>query len=126
MPSPHARSKHESWLMDQVTKSEFFHQKLHEYGLLETAYAIEKVRGEALDWNREGLGISEKAWNKVIHRGIKPVRVFARYCQMLWIKASSAANIDGVSVNTSGAGSDWSISASPLGNSTPALTRATR
>jgi hypothetical protein len=77
MPSPHARSKHESWLMDQVTKSEFFHQKLHEYGLLETAYAIEKVRGEALDWNREGLGISEKAWNKVIHRGIKPVRVFA-------------------------------------------------
>ncbi len=33
------QSKHESWLIDQVTKSEFFHQKLHEYGLLETAYA---------------------------------------------------------------------------------------
>jgi hypothetical protein len=61
------QSKHESWLIDQVTKSEFFHQKLHEYGLLEIAYAIEDVRGENLDWNKEDLGISEKAWNKVIH-----------------------------------------------------------
>jgi len=32
-------------LTDQVTKSEFFHQKLHEYGLLEIAYAIEDVQG---------------------------------------------------------------------------------
>jgi hypothetical protein len=71
------RHKHESWLIDQITKSEFFHQKLHEYGLLEIAYAIEDVQGDKLDWDREGLGISEKAWNKVIHRGIKPVRVFA-------------------------------------------------
>lgn len=71
----------ERWLLDQVTKSEFFHQKLHEYGLLEVAYAIENAKGEDLDWNRkdarEDLGISEVAWNKVIHRGIKPVRVFA-------------------------------------------------
>ncbi len=49
-----------------------------------------------------------------------------RYCQMLWIKASSAANIDGVSENTSGAGSSCNISASPFVNSTPALTKATR
>ena len=48
-----------------------------------------------------------------------------RYCQMLWIKTSSAANIDGVSVNTSATGSCRNISASPLGNSTPAFTRAT-
>ncbi|HET91277.1 MAG TPA: XcyI family restriction endonuclease [Chloroflexi bacterium] len=71
------QSKHESWSIDQITKSEFFHQKLHEYGLLEVAYAIEQVQGEHLDWNREDLGISENAWNKAIHRGIKPVRVFA-------------------------------------------------
>ena len=71
------QDKHESWLIDQVTKSEFFHQKLHEYGLLKVAYAIEDVQGENLDWNKEDLGISEKAWKKVIHRGIKPVRVFA-------------------------------------------------
>jgi hypothetical protein len=78
MASPRrGQGKHESWLIDQVTKSEFFHQKLHEYGLLEIAYAIEGVRGEDLDWDKEDLGISEKAWNKVIHRGIKPVRVFA-------------------------------------------------
>ena len=71
------RDKLESWLLDQVTKSEFFHQKLHEYGLLEVAYAVESVQGENLGWNLEELGISEKAWNRVIHRGIKPVRVFA-------------------------------------------------
>jgi hypothetical protein len=67
----------DSWLVDQVTKSEFFHQKLHEYGLLEMAYAIEAVKGEDLDWDRAALGISAEAWKKVIHRGIKPVRVFA-------------------------------------------------
>ena len=75
--SRNAQDKREIWLIDQVTKSEFFHQKLHEYGLLESAYAIENVQGENLDWNKKDLGISEKAWKKVIHRGIQPVRVFA-------------------------------------------------
>ena len=75
--SRNAQDKREIWLIDQVTKSEFFHQKLHEYGLLEIAYAIENVQGENLDWNRKDLGISERAWKKVIHRGIQPVRVFA-------------------------------------------------
>lgn len=70
-------TKRDRWLIDQVTKSEFFHQKLHEYGLLEIAYAIENVAGEHLAWNRDGLGISADAWKKVIHRGIQPVRVFA-------------------------------------------------
>jgi len=50
-----------------------------------------------------------------------------RYCQMLWIKISSAASIDGVRVNkSSGTGSNCSISAWPFGNATPALTKATR
>ena len=78
MPSDHnGQDKYESWRIDQVTKSEFFHQKLHEYGLLEIAYAIESVKGEELAWDREALAISQSAWNKIIHRGIKPVRVFA-------------------------------------------------
>jgi hypothetical protein len=72
-----SKHKREIWLVDQVTKSEFFHQKLHEYGLLQVAYAIENVQGENLEWNLEDLGISEQAWNKVIHQGVKPVRVFA-------------------------------------------------
>ena len=72
-----ARNKLESWLLDQVTKSEFFHEKLHEYGLLEVAYALESVQGENLNWSLEELGISQKAWSRVIHRGIKPVCVFA-------------------------------------------------
>lgn len=67
----------ESWAFDQITKSEFFHQKLHEWGLLEIAYELEAIKGEELEWNLEKLNISSKAWNKVIHRGIRPIRVFS-------------------------------------------------
>lgn len=67
----------EAWSLDQLTKSEFFHQKLHEWGMLEVAYQVEKVRGETLDWDWDKLGISQKAWDKAIHRGIKPVIIFA-------------------------------------------------
>jgi len=72
MPSKKGK---DSWLSDQITKSGFFHQKLHEWRLLEVAYDLEKIKGEDLDWSN--LNISEKAWNKVIHKGIKPVRIFA-------------------------------------------------
>ncbi len=75
--SDNAQDKYEAWLADQVAKSEFFRQKLHEYGLLQVAYAIEQVQGEDLNWNQQDLCISEKAWNRVIHRGIKPILVFA-------------------------------------------------
>ena len=50
-----------------------------------------------------------------------------RYCQMLWIGTPSVASISGMSMNNSSdSRSHCSISASPSGNSTPALTRATR
>lgn len=45
--------------------------------MLETASQIEQVRGETLEWNRRQLDISPKAWDKIVHRGIKPVLVFA-------------------------------------------------
>lgn len=67
----------ESWTIDQITKSEFFHQKLHEWGLLEIAYELESIKGEELKWDLKELNISPRAWNKVIHRGIKPIRVFS-------------------------------------------------
>jgi hypothetical protein len=67
----------EAWAVDQLAKSEFFHQKLHEWGMLEVANLIDLVRGEELVWGVGKLGISEKAWARVIHRGIKPVTVFA-------------------------------------------------
>lgn len=70
-------NRREAWLLDQLSKSEFFHQKLHEWGMLETANLIEQIKGETLTWNFDDLGISTTAWNKVIHRGIKPVIVFA-------------------------------------------------
>jgi hypothetical protein len=46
---------------------------------------------------------------------------------MLWIDTPSAASIQGTCMNgSSGSGSHSNISASPFGNSTPALKRATR
>lgn len=77
-PSP---EKQKAWQADQLAKSHFFHQKLHEWGLLELQDSIEQLKGDELAWNepdqRAEIGISESAWNKIIHRGIKPVRVFA-------------------------------------------------
>ena len=67
----------EAWAFDQMAKSEFFHQKLHEWGMLEVANLIDSVRGEDLVWEGSQLGISVKAWARIIHRGIKPVAVFA-------------------------------------------------
>lgn len=69
--------KKRSWTVDQLAKSEFFHQKLHEWELMETAHQIDQIKGETLRWDKAELEISEKAWDKVIHRGIKPVIVFA-------------------------------------------------
>jgi len=71
------KQDNETWFLDQLTKSEFFHQKLHLWGLLTVADNLEQVKGEDLHWDCSALGITEKAWNKVIHRGIKPVKVFA-------------------------------------------------
>lgn len=67
----------DEWHRDQLAKSQFFHARLHDWHLLETARQIEAVKGEELAWNLSELGISEGAWNKVIHHGIKPVRLFA-------------------------------------------------
>jgi len=65
------------WFLDQLAKSRLFHEKLHEWELLKVADEVEKVRGEELTWDLTELRISPEAWSKVIHRGIKPVRVFA-------------------------------------------------
>lgn len=35
------------------------------------------IKGENLNWNLKNSNITIKAWNRVIHRGIKPIRVFA-------------------------------------------------
>ena len=101
----------ESWAIDQITKSEFFHQKLHEWGLLEIAYELEGIKGEDLEWSREDLRITSRAWNRVIHRGIKPVRVFAHpevliqnpkrigYYRMLAMVSQKSMSRVGLSIN---------------------------
>ncbi|MCK6579975.1 MAG: XcyI family restriction endonuclease [Anaerolineae bacterium] len=75
MPREPNRNQIEAWTLDQLAKSAFFHRKLHDWKLIEVAEQVNAVRGEALVW--EDLNISETAWAKVIHRGIKPVTVFA-------------------------------------------------
>lgn len=70
-------SKKRSWSTDQLAKSAFFHQKLHAWGLIEISRQIDNIQGETLNWDRIHLEISDTAWHKIIHRGIKPIIVFA-------------------------------------------------
>jgi len=117
--SPEKSSKdHKAWSLDQLTKSEFFHQKLHEWGLLVVAAEIEKTKGETFDWDLTLLRISKQAWDKVIHRGIKPVIVFAHpvvlksisgsvgYYRMLSMVSQKSMNRLGLSVTRYEAGKD--------------------
>jgi hypothetical protein len=109
---------YKAWSLDQLTKSEFFHQKLHEWGLLTIAAEIEKTKGETLDWDLSSLGISKQAWDKVIHRGIKPVVVFAHpavlksvsgsvgYYRMVSMVSQKSMNRIGLSVTRYEAGED--------------------
>ncbi len=106
-----ASTEHQVWTLDQLTKSEFFHQKLHEWGMLEVAHQIERVRGETLKWDSKQLGISSKAWDKIVHRGIKPVLVFAHpqilmtvpravsYYRMIAMVSQKSMNRVGLSVD---------------------------
>jgi hypothetical protein len=108
MPSDQEK---ESWTIDQITKSEFFHQKLHEWGLLEIAYELEGIKGENIEWDRKNIGIARRAWNRVIHKGIKPVRVFAHpevliqnprrigYYRMLAMVSQKSMSRVGLSIN---------------------------
>lgn len=84
-----AHDKKQSWSLDQLAKSEFFHQKLHEWALLEVANAIESIQGEELDWSSTLIHISVPAWNRVIHRGIKPITVFAHPSVLLSVARST-------------------------------------
>ena len=70
-------SKRQAWQLDQHAKSLFFLEKLHDWGLISVAKEIERVPGEALKWQLDKLGISDVAWNRIIHSGIKPIIVFA-------------------------------------------------
>ena len=108
MPSD---SEKESWTIDQITKSEFFHQKLHEWGLLEISYELESIKGENLEWDISHLNITSRAWNRIIHRGIKPIRVFVHpevikqnpkrvsYYRMLSMVSQKSMSRVGLSIN---------------------------
>jgi len=105
-----AASSIEAWTLDQLAKSAFFHRKLHEWKLIEIADEIEIVQGENLNW--DDLHISEQAWNKIIHRGIKPVTVFVHpqviqtiagsigYYRMLAMVSQKSMKNIGISLDT--------------------------
>lgn len=80
--------KYKAWHLDQLAKSAFFHQKLHEWQILEVGEAISQVQGEDLDWSPSELSIADAAWKKVIHRGIKPVVVFAHPAVLQTVKGA--------------------------------------
>jgi hypothetical protein len=80
-------SRIDAWTLDQLAKSVFFHRKLHEWKLLEVSSLIDQIHGENLSW--ENLNISEQAWNRIIHRGIKPVTVFAHPTVLKTIPSST-------------------------------------
>lgn len=87
MPKKPDAARIEAWTFDQFAKSTFFHRKLHEWKLLEIADQIDQVRGETLIW--DNLNISEQAWNKIIHRGIKPVVVFVHPIVLQTVQGSA-------------------------------------
>jgi len=109
-------SNYQVWYIDQLAKSEFFHQKLHKWKLIEIAEQLETIQGEKLAWDRTELSISESAWNKIIHRGIKPVIIFAHpqvlrtiscstgYYRMLAMVSQKSMSQIGCSVNNFEAG----------------------
>ncbi len=80
--------KQRAWALDQLQKSLFFHQRLHEWNLIGVARQIEGVSGAALDWDFQELNITELAWNKVIHSGIKPIIVFAHPTVLITVARS--------------------------------------
>ena len=111
------QASYEAWSLDQLTRSEFFHEKLHEWQLVEVARQIEAIRGETLEWDLAKLGITPAAWNKVVHSPIMPVIVFAHpdvlqiiqravsyYCMLSMVSQKSMNNI-GLTVNRYESGS---------------------
>lgn len=87
MPQKPNKTSIDAWTLDQLAKSAFFHRKLHEWQIIEISDHINQVQGEHLNW--DDLNISKEAWNKIIHRGIKPVIVFAHPQVLQNIKGSA-------------------------------------
>ena len=80
--------KQRAWALDQLQKSLFFHQRLHDWQLIEVAQNIEEIAGESLDWDLQTLNISQMAWNRIIHSGIKPIIVFAHPSVLMTVENS--------------------------------------
>lgn len=105
------QANYRAWSADQLAKSQFFREKLHSWEMMQVAETIDAVQGEDLPWELADFGISQRAWDKVVHRGIKPVTVFAHptvlqtivravaYYRMLAMVSQKSMNNLGLSVS---------------------------
>ena len=67
-----------AWLLDQISKSVFFHQKLHAWEMVAIVARLDDAPASNWDWSLTALNIEKQAWNKVVHHPkVTPVRVFA-------------------------------------------------
>jgi len=67
-----------AWFLDQISKSVFFHQKLHAWEMVVIVARLDNAPASNWDWSLSMLNIKEQAWNKVIHHpDMTPIRVFA-------------------------------------------------
>lgn len=64
------------WKRDQEERAIFFDEKSSEFKIKETANKLQNVDGQQYEWNLDGLQISQKAWQTVIHSNRHPVEVF--------------------------------------------------
>ena len=60
------KSHYSAWETDQLAKSEFFQQKLAEWGLRDVANAIEIFDGETLEWELELLAACRRDRQAII------------------------------------------------------------
>jgi len=67
-----------AWFLDQISKSAFFHQKLHAWEMIAIVARLDAAPTLDWDWTLPPLNIEKRAWDKVIHHpDVTPVRVFA-------------------------------------------------
>ncbi len=100
-----------SWLLDQLAKSSFFHEKLHEWELLEVLSHLKNAPATTWDWSLEALEIAPDAWRVVVHSSnLTPIMAFAhpealrtipgavRYYRMLSMVSQKSMQRVGLSV----------------------------
>lgn len=104
-------NEQDAWFMDQIKKSKFFREKLHNWKMIEITDELDMLDGSKYDWDLNKLKIKHDAWKNVIHMGIKPIMAFmnpeiiyskperVRYYRMLAMASQKSMMHIGLNVN---------------------------